>query len=97
MRRLLLVLVALLLAACGAPAGEDAEQDAAPAGEDAAPAGEDPATSAEEPPGTAPDGPAPAAPLPAGLDVTLPAVGGGDVAFGEHAGQHLALWFWAPW
>lgn len=35
--------------------------------------------------------------LAAGLDFTLPAVGGGQIVGAELAGKDVALWFWAPW
>jgi len=34
---------------------------------------------------------------PTALDVTAPAVGGGEVDLGTYAGRDLALWFWAPY
>jgi len=35
--------------------------------------------------------------VPALLDFTAPAVGGGTVEGADHAGKPVALWFWAPW
>lgn len=94
-RRLLLpALVTLaLLAACGqVPGGQAAPEARAPTPDlegTGAPDG------AAQPPPVEPQPGAGA--LPAGLDVTLPAVGGGQVVGAELAGRHLALWFWAPW
>ena len=34
---------------------------------------------------------------PAPLDWVEPLVGGGQFDAGDHRGQDLVLWFWAPW
>ena len=52
----------------------------------------------EEPAATEPEGPeGPTVAVPALLDFTAPAVGGGTVEGADHAGKPVALWFWAPW
>jgi hypothetical protein len=43
------------------------------------------------------DEPEDAVVVPALLDFTAPGVGGGQVVGAEHAGEAVALWFWAPW
>lgn len=90
----LLVAALLVLAACGdAPgrnASDTAERDPSPPPA----AGEDP--EGRVAPEATPGRPGDAALAP-GLDVTLPAVDGGQVVGAELAGRHLALWFWAPW
>lgn len=89
-------LLAVLAAGCGPAADEvgpgGAVGSPAPQVQDAAPAS--PASPAPPDPG----GAAPAdAPLAAGLDFVLPALGGGQVVGAELAGRDVALWFWAPW
>lgn len=90
----LLAVVVLVLGGCGTTA-EDIGSDATEATPSPPPAAEDhadggvPAEVTPAPPGDAP--------LAEGLDVTLPAVGGGQVVGAELAGRDLALWFWAPW
>lgn len=94
----LLAVVVLVLAGCGTSSedrGEDLGSDATEETPSPSPAAED------DPDGRVPPEETPAppgdAPLAEGLDVTLPAVGGGQVVGAELAGRDLALWFWAPW
>lgn len=35
--------------------------------------------------------------IPLPTEVSLPTVDGGQLAFGDLAGQDTVLWFWAPW
>lgn len=93
--RLLLVAavaLAVLVAACGATPEDEASRAPAPAAEP---------TPTDERDGRADPQPSPDPPdagvLAPGLDVTLPAVGGGQVVGAELAGRDVALWFWAPW
>ncbi|MEX2619227.1 MAG: hypothetical protein WD250_03310 [Egibacteraceae bacterium] len=96
----LLAVVVLALAPAGcATSSEDIAEDT---GADATQETPSPSPAAEDDPeGRVPPEEAPAppgdAPLAEGLDVTLPAVGGGQVVGAELAGRDLALWFWAPW
>jgi opacity protein-like surface antigen len=88
MRRLAaLIVMAVLLAACGSTdAQESAEVQAAAEPSttaDAGSAGAATSGAASEPS----DGPFDA----------VPAVGGGQIDGTELAGRDLALWFWAPW
>lgn len=82
-------------AASAEAAAEPAEAPASEA--PAEPSVESPAR--EEEPATAEpqDDEAPPAAIPALLDFTAPAVGGGTVDGADHAGKPVALWFWAPW
>ena len=82
MKRLLVLVV--LLAACGAPAvesaapGNDAPDPTAAAGGDAP---------------AAPGAPA----VPAALAWSVDRIGGGQIDGGDLAGRDIVLWFWAPW
>ena len=80
MKRLLVVVV--LLAACGAPAGE-------PGGD--AP---DPTPGART---TAPTASGDATAIPAALEWSVDRIGGGQIDGGDLAGRDVVLWFWAPW
>lgn len=88
----IMVLLAVVLAACGPSAPETAD---APSPADAAPAPD-----AASAPGAVPSGAATptvlagAAPAPF---ATVALVGGGQLDGGDLAGRDLALWFWAPW
>lgn len=81
MPRVLVVLLALLLAACGAAA-----PDPQAARSEAATPAPARATAATQ-----------AAPELGLLDFSVPAVGGGQIAGADLAGRDVALWFWAPW
>lgn len=79
--------VALTLGACGG----GSEPSARPA---------DPRTSAPAPDassGSAPDGTPGAPAVPAALEFSAPALGGGRVVGADYASTGVALWFWAPW
>lgn len=98
----LVAVLVLALAGCGT-AAEEVGSDATGETPSPSPATQD---DPEDDPDDDADGrvppeetPAPPgdAPLAEGLDVTLPAVGGGQVVGAELAGRDLALWFWAPW
>ena len=52
-----------------------------------------PAPSATAAPGTQ----ATPSAVPAAIDFTAPAVGGGEIDLRAYAGRDLALWFWAPY
>lgn len=96
MGRWIMVLLAVVLAACGPSAPEAAD---APSPADAAP-GPDAPSDAARAPGAVPSGTAtptaPAGAAPAPFD-TVTLVGGGQLKGGDLAGSDLALWFWAPW
>jgi hypothetical protein len=78
---LLLGILLLALTACGQPADEAS-----------APGTTTPAGPVAE--GTSPSSPASSQP---DLQLTAPAVLGGEVDLSDYAGKDLALWFWAPW
>lgn len=82
MKRLLVLVV--LLAACGAPAVDSG----APAGDAPAPGSPPSAASSDTAGGTA---------VPAALDWTVDRLGGGQITGGDLAGRDVVLWFWAPW
>jgi len=82
------MVLALVVAACGGGAGDLASDS--PLVE---PVAVEESTTAEQPP-TAPSSPAA---VPGLLDFTADAVEGGQVVGAEFAGQALAIWFWAPW
>jgi hypothetical protein len=83
---LLLGILLLALTACGQPADEAS-----------APGTTTPAGPVAE--GTSPSSPASSQPGSGGTDLqlTAPAVLGGEVDLSDYAGKDLALWFWAPW
>lgn len=94
----LVAVLVLALAGCGT-AAEEVGSDATGETPSPSPATQDdPEDDADGrvPPEATPAPPGDA-PLAEGLDVTLPAVGGGQVVGAELAGRDLALWFWAPW
>lgn len=62
----------------------------------------DAATATPDPPGgTAPsmqtNSARQAAEVPPIVDFTASRLGGGEVVGAELAGNHVAMWFWAPW
>lgn len=62
--------------------------------------GSDPAATeptAAPPLATNATGPSPEPTILAGSTAVLPAVSGGQIDFGDLAGQDALLWFWAPW
>lgn len=83
--RWVLLLLAVLLAACGGGAGVATAPDGSATD---APAPADGATT---------DDGATDAGLPEALAFTATTVGGGTFDGADHVGQDLMLWFWAPW
>jgi len=77
--------LALVLAACGSEAPEEATSERSPAAPSATSA---PATSDSSSPGGAPS---------ELLMFTAPAIGGGQVDAAVFQGRPTLLWFWAPW
>jgi hypothetical protein len=97
--RIALLLVALVVAGCGAAGTEpSAAGDATAAAEGPVATPGAVASETPEPPGAgpSPSAAAPAATAEAPFD-TVDAVGGGQIDGAELAGRDLALWFWAPW
>ena len=80
MKRLLVLVV--LLAACGTPAVDSAAPD-----NDAA----------DTPAAARSDAPAAPGAVPAALAWSVDRIGGGQIDGGDLAGRDVVLWFWAPW
>jgi hypothetical protein len=91
-RRVLPVLAATLLVACGGsdPAATPTTSAPAPA-----------AVTTDAPTGTVAgstnDATGGSVAVPAALQFSAPLVGGGEIELGELAGRPVLLWFWAPW
>lgn len=92
-RRVLPVLAATLLVACGG--GSDPE--AVPATDAPAPVAATSDAPATPNGGTADGSTNGSATAPTALQFSAPLVGGGEIELGELAGRPVLLWFWAPW